>query len=74
MACANEPPHYYAHLHNPKPEVYPANPKKDVTIVEEPEQPPDPGIIDDPDDPDYDPNQPLPEPGEDDDDSPDDEA
>ena len=44
-----------------------ANPKKDVTIVEEPEQPSDPGIIDDPDDPDYDPNQPLPEPGEDDD-------
>lgn len=64
---ANELPHYYCHLHNPNPEVYPANPKKDVTIVEEPEQPPDPGIIDDPDDPDYDPNQPLPEPGEDDD-------
>lgn len=64
---ANELPHYYCHLHNPNPEVYPANPKKDVTIVEEPEQPPDPGIIDDPDDPDYDPNQPLPEPDEDDD-------
>lgn len=64
---ANELPHYYCHLHNPNPEVYPANPKKDVTIIEEPEQPPDPGIIDDPDDPDYDPNQPLPEPGEDDD-------
>ena len=64
---ANELPHYYCHLHNPNPEVYPANPKKDVTIVEEPEQPPDSGIIDDPDDPDYDPNQPLPEPGEDDD-------
>lgn len=64
---ANELPHYYCHLHNPNPEVYPANPKKDVTIVEEPEQPPDPGIIDDPDDPNYDPNQPLPEPGEDDD-------
>ena len=62
-----ELPHYYCHLHNPNPEVYPANPKKDVTIVEEPEQPPDPGIIDDPDDPDYDPNQPLPEPDEDDD-------
>ncbi len=64
---AHELPQYYCHLHNPNPEVYPANPKKDVTIVEEPEQPPDPGIIDDPDDPDYDPNQPLPEPGEDDD-------
>lgn len=64
---ANELPHYYCHLHNPNPEVYPANPKKDVTIVEEPEQPPDPGIIDDPDDPNYDPNQPLPEPDEDDD-------
>ena len=64
---SNELPHYYCHLHNPNPEVYPANPKKDVTIVEEPELPPDPGIVDDPDDPNYDPNQPLPEPGEDDD-------
>ena len=55
-----ELPHYYCHLHNPNPDVYPADPDKDVTIVEEkpPVEEPDPGVVDDPDDPNYDPNNP----------------
>ncbi len=54
-----ELPHYYCHLHNPNPDVYPADPDKKVTIVEEkpPVEEPDPGVIDDPEDPNYDPNK-----------------
>ena len=53
-----ELPHYYCNLHNPNPEVYPTEPGKDVTIVEEPIIDPEPV---DPTDPTYptDPTEPL---------------
>ena len=41
----NELPHYYCNLHNPNPEVYPTEPGKKVTIVEEPITEPDPEPI-----------------------------
>ena len=41
----NELPHYYCNLHNPNPEVYPTEPGKKVTIVEEPITEPDPDPI-----------------------------
>lgn len=56
----NELPHYYCNLHNPDAETYPPDPDVPFTPVE-----PDPGqpgtgddddIIDDPDDPNYNPN------------------
>ena len=40
-----ELPHYYCNLHNPNPEVYPTEPGKKVTIVEEPITEPDPEPI-----------------------------
>ena len=54
----SELPHYYCNLHNPNPEVYPTEPGKDVTIVEEPIIDPEPV---DPTDPTYptDPTEPL---------------
>ena len=42
----SELPHYYCNLHNPNPEVYPTEPGKKVTIVEEPIVEPDPEPID----------------------------
>ncbi|MBR5230296.1 MAG: transglycosylase domain-containing protein [Firmicutes bacterium] len=36
-----EVPHYYCHRHNPNPDVYPAHPDKNVTIVEAPPEIPD---------------------------------
>ena len=44
----NELPHYYCNKHNPNPEVYPTEPGKKVTIVEEPIVDPEP---DDPENP-----------------------
>ena len=38
----SELPHYYCNLHNPNPEVYPAEPGKQVNIVEEPIIDPEP--------------------------------
>ena len=38
----NELPHYYCNKHNPNPEVYPTEPGKKVTIVEEPIVDPEP--------------------------------
>ena len=55
----NELPHYYCNLHNPDAETYPPDPNVDFNPVTPPVEP-DPGdddIIDDPDDPNYDPSQ-----------------
>ena len=51
-----ELPHYYCNQHNPNTSTYPVKPGSKVTIVKEPaEEPDDPGVIDDPDDPNYNP-------------------
>ena len=51
-----ELPHYYCNQHNPNTSTYPVKPGSKVTIVKEPaEEPDDPGVIDDPEDPNYNP-------------------
>ena len=56
----NELPHYYCNLHNPDAETYPPDPDVPFTPIEpDPDQPgtgDDDDIIDDPDDPNYNPN------------------
>lgn len=60
-----ELPHYYCNLHNPNPDVYPAEPGKTVTIVEEPIVEPDPEEPEEPVEPvdPVDPEDPVIPPG-----------
>ena len=51
----SELPHYYCNLHNPNPEVYPTEPGKKVTIVEETIVEPDPADPTIPEEPGTDP-------------------
>lgn len=55
----NELPHYYCNFHNPNPEVYPTEPGKKVTIVEEAIIDPEPDEPIDPDAPGTDPSDPI---------------
>ena len=47
---SRELPHYYCNLHNPNPDVYPAAPGEEVTIVEEPIIEPEPADPENPED------------------------